>query len=450
LRPALEAAVAVARLGEQATPPVPAPGALKRYLRFARLPDPALGIARRVLEDDAGFRARVGEATTEAQLGRAGWLWLTRPTGWEPEFEAIRKEANAAEVASKDDRSERDATRRLAGAEQALTRVGGQLLAATEEAARAATELTRERDARRELTEEVLALRARVEELVAERRVAIARARDHETRIAERNAELRQARHQYRMLAAELDNALAGLPPGTASAEAPPPPAVGAAAVDKEEDPLDREAIARTVDAARQAAADLAAIIATAADLVGPPPSVPAPAHAAAPDDVDPALPPTRRRPRPVRRPVPLPPGIHDDGPAAAEHLVRVPGALVLVDGYNVTHARWADHPVAAQRTRLLDACAELHARMGVDIEVVFDGAGAVATTGTLTRQAVRYRFTPAGTEADDVVLERIGEEPHDRPIVVASSDNRVRDGARRAGANVVSAAQCLALLRRG
>lgn len=437
----------VARLGEQATPPVPAPGALKRYLRFARLPDPALGIARRVLEDDAGFRTRVGEATSEEQLGRAGWLWLTRPTGWEPEFEAIRKKANAAEVASKDDRTERDATRRLAGAEQALTRVGGQLLAATEEAARAATELTRERDARREVTEEVLVLRARVDELVAERRVAIARARDHETRIAERNAELRQARHQYRMLAAELDNALAGLPPGTAP---PPPPAVVVATVEEEADPLDREAIALAVDTARQAAADLAAIIATAAELVGPPPPTPAPAHAAAPGDDDPARPSIPRRADPVRRPVPLPPGIHDDGPTAAEHLVRAPGALLLVDGYNVSHARWADHPVAAQRTRLLDACAELHARTAVDIEVVFDGAGAEASTGTLTRQAVRYRFTPAGVEADDVVLERIGEQPHDRPVVIASSDNRVRTGARRAGANVISAAQCLALLRRG
>lgn len=126
-----------------------------------------------------------------------------------------------------------------------------------------------------------------------------------------------------------------------------------------------------------------------------------------------------------------------------------MPGALVLVDGDNVSHARWAEHPVAEQRSLLLDACAELHARTGVDIEVVFDGAGAVAATGTLTHQAVRYRFTPAGTEADDVVLERIGEEPDDRPVVVASSDGRVRDGARRLGANVVAAAQCLALLRR-
>ncbi|MBA2497984.1 MAG: hypothetical protein H0V33_13000 [Acidimicrobiia bacterium] len=292
MRPALEAAMAVARSGEQATPPVPAPGALKRYLRFARLPDPALGIARRVLEDDAAFRARVAQATTEAQLGRAGWLWLTRPPGWEPEFEVIRKEANAAEVASKDDRNERDATRRLAGADQALTR---------------------EREARRELTEEVLALRSQVTELVAEQRVAIARAKDHEARIADRNAELRQVRHQYRMLAAELDNALAGLPPGTAAGGVSPPVAVVVAAAEEmeeeEEVPVDRDGIARAVDVARRAAADLAAIIAAATELMGPP-SVSAPAPA--PDEDDPTGPPTPQRTGPAltaRRPVALPPG---------------------------------------------------------------------------------------------------------------------------------------------
>ena len=45
LRPALEAAVQVARAGENADPVQPAPPALRRFLRFARLPAPALDIA---------------------------------------------------------------------------------------------------------------------------------------------------------------------------------------------------------------------------------------------------------------------------------------------------------------------------------------------------------------------------------------------------------------------
>src|SRR5438094_588011 len=48
LRPVLEAAVQVARAGESADPVQPGPPALRRYLRFAKLPVPALDIARRV------------------------------------------------------------------------------------------------------------------------------------------------------------------------------------------------------------------------------------------------------------------------------------------------------------------------------------------------------------------------------------------------------------------
>ncbi|MCU1372290.1 MAG: hypothetical protein JWO77_3484, partial [Ilumatobacteraceae bacterium] len=36
----------------------------------------------RVIDDDGVFRARVAEAADEAELGRAGWLWLHRPVGW--------------------------------------------------------------------------------------------------------------------------------------------------------------------------------------------------------------------------------------------------------------------------------------------------------------------------------------------------------------------------------
>jgi rRNA-processing protein FCF1 len=68
---------------------------------------------------------------------------------------------------------------------------------------------------------------------------------------------------------------------------------------------------------------------------------------------------------------------------------------------------------------------------------------------GSLARSGVRYRFTAAGVEADDVLLARVDEEPPDRPVVVVSSDRRVRDGAHRRGANVLGARQILAVLRR-
>src|SRR5262249_14494635 len=53
IRPALEAAVAVARAGEEEVPVRPAPSALRPFLQFSRLPARARSAARRVLEGDA-------------------------------------------------------------------------------------------------------------------------------------------------------------------------------------------------------------------------------------------------------------------------------------------------------------------------------------------------------------------------------------------------------------
>jgi hypothetical protein len=55
----------------------------------------------------------------------------------------------------------------------------------------------------------------------------------------------------------------------------------------------------------------------------------------------------------------------------------------------------------------------------------------------------------PAGVEADGVILDAIGEIPRARPVVVASSDRRVRDEA-RARRHLVRSSQLLSLLRLG
>ena len=60
----------------------------------------------------------------------------------------------------------------------------------------------------------------------------------------------------------------------------------------------------------------------------------------------------------------------------------------------------------------------------------------------------MNVRFTDAGTEADDVILDMISRYPHGRAIVVVSADKRVRNGARTRGANVVSSHQLLGVAR--
>ena len=93
---------------------------------------------------------------------------------------------------------------------------------------------------------------------------------------------------------------------------------------------------------------------------------------------------------------------------------------------------------------------ADLAARAtGIGIEVVFDGAATDATPAALpARTGINVRFTAPEVEADDELLAMIARYPIARPVVVASTDRRVRDGARRRGANVVSAHQLLAVAR--
>lgn len=122
LRLALEAALVVAREGEEETPALTAPVPLRPFLRFAKLPPKALAATRRVLDTDEEFRGRVAEVAEEATVGRAGWLFLSRPEGWEDELGALVTEAEAAVEEQSDRRAENDARRRLAGAQEATRR----------------------------------------------------------------------------------------------------------------------------------------------------------------------------------------------------------------------------------------------------------------------------------------------------------------------------------------
>lgn len=347
LRPALETALAVARSGYRETPPRPAPRSLQPLLGHARLTSRALATIRRVLDDDDAFREHVAATVTEAGVGRAGWLFLTRPAGWDAELAAIvAAEAQHAD-AERAGREERTTARRLRGTEEALAETRARL-------AEVDAQLTRARRARRAAEAEVQALRSRVAALEA-----------------------------------------------ASSTPLPVPPELVA---------------------------------------VTPPTAPPRPAA-------------RRKEPRARRRPTPLPPAIRDDSPEAAEHLVRVPGVLVLVDGYNASLAYRPDLPIPELRRRLVDALDELAARTAADVLVVFDGAEVAGDGPTRRsggrRRAARVRFSPPEIEADDVILGMVDDVPLARAVVVASDDRRVREGADERGANVISTGQLLAALRR-
>jgi len=85
-----------------------------------------------------------------------------------------------------------------------------------------------------------------------------------------------------------------------------------------------------------------------------------------------------------------------------------------------------------------------------VDVWVVFDGAeSAGPPPSPTTARLVKVTFSPADVEADDVILSRVASLEVSRPVLVASSDRRVREGAEAMGANVISSGQLLTALKR-
>jgi predicted RNA-binding protein with PIN domain len=155
-------------------------------------------------------------------------------------------------------------------------------------------------------------------------------------------------------------------------------------------------------------------------------------------------------RERPARRAqARVPPGMVEDAPDVLEAMLRTPRAVLIVDGYNVSMLAWGTESAAAQRERLIDALAELQMRTRAKVTVVFDGADVEGARPPQRRRGVSVVFSPAGEEADAVVLREASELPVEVPVIVASSDNWVADNARTAGARVVSSSTLLRSLRR-
>ena len=126
-------------------------------------------------------------------------------------------------------------------------------------------------------------------------------------------------------------------------------------------------------------------------------------------------------------------------------------GILLIVDGYNVTISSWPHLELPRQRHHLVDALAELAMRTGLQVHVVFDGTDLTNRFGppAAARRRMRVTFSPDGVEADQVIVNLVDRLDPAQPVVVATDDREVRDGVRRRGANVISVAQLLAVLRR-
>jgi predicted RNA-binding protein with PIN domain len=430
---------------------------LRPYLTFARLPPAALDAARRAVERDESFRLRVLEAAPHGDVGEAGRLWLERPEGWEEALAGLTEQAESARASDERlAREEKRQARRRVLADEAAGRLEDRARRAEADLEDARQESTELRRANRSLANELERTEAQVVALTEERQAAVRQLKANEATLVERAREAKRAREDAERLRRELAAAQHRAALAEARAAGLPPPRVGGeGALGADAEPgeermpsLDLARASSTVGDASLAAERLAAALGELASLLAPSTGTsgaegPRPDVAATADGRSDGPPPSSRR-----RPVRLPRGWVDDTPQAAAHLARLPGSLFLVDGYNVSKTAWPELELTDQRLRLVNAVAELRMRLGTHVEVVFDGADEGRLATRALPESVRITFTPLGVEADDVVLERIDEQPPERSVVVVSSDRRVKDGARERGASVLSSATFLTLLR--
>jgi len=117
----------------------------------------------------------------------------------------------------------------------------------------------------------------------------------------------------------------------------------------------------------------------------------------------------------------------------------------LIVDGMNVLGSRpdgwWRDRPAAMERlTRRLAAFA---AREGIELAVVWDGRehARVAEAG----EGSEVRFAPGGPDAADREIVRMIRAAADPGSITAvSSDRRLRNSVKAAGAAGIGASQLL------
>jgi len=421
----LDAALATLRAAD----PGDLPGALRQYRTWTprRLRHPrVLGLVRRTLDLDQSFRKAVDkrvldEEQTLARLLRSGRHAEALASGEAPEMVArvglalgadgaaavgaaveaaatsqAQAEAAAVRSALAGAESELDAARARADAEAADAR------AAREELRAAREELRRAERERRALADRASGLERELARSEASLRAARSEAAAEQRRLGGRVAEL-QAR------LAEVQRKYRALRRSTGQVDPVVAEAVGA--------------LERDLGALRRAAG-LAA--------EGEPAAAAAPA--------------TRRPER--REPLPVPGGRGADDAETLAAWMAADGVLVLVDGYNVTKhpLGFPERDLEDQRTLLLDLCRRLARRFGAAVTVVFDGGTVEPIPTRLPLGPVEVVFTDAGRTADDEIVARANATPPERPVVVVTSDNELRERVSALGASVTRSPALLGL----
>ena len=370
-------------------PPVPVPSDIKLFGKQQRLAASALGRVRRIVDGDPEFRARLAEAAVPELVDEIGLAWLRQEPGWDHDvLELIeRREQEAAERNT--GRLLAQEQRRRVAAEDAAIRTRAELVALTERLGERETELEAMRRQKSAGATDLDALRQTVADLKLEARHSRDRAAAARRAVERVEAERDDATRRAASAEAQRDELLAAraaLPGGSR----------GAAQIAR---------LRELSEVACSLGEQLTALIATG---------------------------PRRRQPIEVPRPA------AKDARLTAEFLLKVPGIVVLVDGYNVAKLGWPTLSLEQQRINLLDAVDGLARRFGTEFVVLIDGADVVGAHAD-RRRLTRVRYSPAGVKADDIIREEVAGLDVGRAAAVVTNDREVRRDVMAAGANVIS-----------
>lgn len=137
------------------------------------------------------------------------------------------------------------------------------------------------------------------------------------------------------------------------------------------------------------------------------------------------------------RTAVVVPPGRMLESDEALRTVFTQQDLVVLIDGYNVSLNAFPDLSLELQRERTVACVTNIETRYHPACVVIFDGDS--ATTRGRVHSKVHVVFSPAGTSADDVIVDRIKMTPIEKPILVVTSDNNLRSRVKGLGCESIS-----------
>ena len=148
------------------------------------------------------------------------------------------------------------------------------------------------------------------------------------------------------------------------------------------------------------------------------------------------------------RRRIRLPSTVRPDSAEAAHHLLEADDVVLIVDGHGMLSAGRRNESSSVRAAATIDALSTLANKYSASIEVVFDGNEIEADGSLGSRRNVRVRFARGGVGVGEVLMRLCDTFPGSQALVLASSDRRVREAARRARINLLSADQLTAALK--